>query len=153
MAVIVAGTGHRPEDCESEEVVRRRVRESLGSIRADCVIGGMAAGYDLWFADEAINLGIEVWAAKPWINHGPRQVDASLYADILAKASRIVNVVEREEYPGPWCYHARNEWMVDNATHVLAYWNPSKKSGGTFACVNYAKKKSRPIRNIYGPPF
>lgn len=151
--MIIALTGHRSEDAEAEDIVRTRVRQTLDSRRDAIVITGLANGFDLWGGDEALNLGIEVWAAKPWKNHGPRKDDAGLYADILAKASRVVDVVEREEYPGPWCYHARNEWMVDNATHVLAYWNPNKQSGGTYACVNYARKQKKPLRNIYGPPF
>ena len=153
MVMYVAGTGHRPEDCEAESIVRQKIRTALRYSGADCVIGGMAAGYDLWFADEARLLGLEVWAAKPWAGHTHRKSDAELYAGIIDYASRVVNVVEEVDFPGAWCYHKRNHWMVDNATHVLAYLNPAATRGGTYECVKYARGK-KPIRNIYGaPPF
>lgn len=149
--MIIAVTGHRSEDCEDETTVRRKLREGLAhaAFRDDVVvICGMANGVDLWAADEAIGLGYEVWAAKPWAGHGPRQSDRELYAKVIEAASRVVNVTEQDEYPGPWAYHKRNEWMVDNATHVLTYWS-GKESGGTYACLNYARKQNKPIRNVY----
>lgn len=147
--MIVALTGHRPEDCEDENIVRAKIRQALEHSGADVVVCGMAAGVDLWGGDEALLLGIEVWAARPWKGHGPRAGDEPLYSKVIEEAGRVVNVIEQEEYPGAWCYHARNEWMVNNATHVLAYWN-GKESGGTYACRRYAKKVGRPVRNIYG---
>lgn len=146
--MIIAGTGHRPEDCRSEEDVRRRVRDTLKEVNPDTIITGMAAGFDLWFADEARLLGIEIWAARPWAGHVPRKRDEELYRRIVESASRVVDVDESELYGGPWVYHKRNEWMVDHATNVLAYWN-GKKAGGTFACINYAKKQKVPVRNVY----
>ena len=150
--MIVAGTGHRSEDCEDEGIVRLKVRVCLSESRPDVFICGMANGLDLWAADEARLLGIEVWAAKPWAGHGPRKGDEELYSRIENYASKVVNVVESETFPGNWCYQKRNEWMVDNATHVMAYYN-GKPKGGTYNCITYAKGK-KPIRNIYGwPPF
>lgn len=146
--MIIAVTGHRSNDCEPEEVVRKKFRDALEPHQTSVLITGMANGVDLWAADEARLLGIEIWAAKPWSGHGPREGDEELYERIIDAASKVVDVTEQDEYPGPWCYHKRNEWMVDHATHVLAYWS-GKKSGGTFACCNYAKKKEVPVRNIY----
>jgi uncharacterized phage-like protein YoqJ len=146
--MILAVTGHRPQDCEDEETVRRKLRNNLDPIGTSVLICGMAAGVDLWAADEARLLGIEVWAAKPWTTHGPSRGDEELYATIIDYASKVVNVTESDTYPGPWCYHKRNEWMVDHATNVLTYWS-GKQSGGTYACLNYAKKKEVPVRNVY----
>lgn len=113
----------------------------------------MAAGLDLWAADEARLLGLDVWAARPWAGHQPRREDAELYQRIIDYSSRVVIVTEVEEYPGPWVYHKRNEWMVDHADAVLCYWS-GKESGGTYACRNYAKKVGKPVANIYhDPPF
>lgn len=147
--MIIALTGHRSESCEPENVVRQKFRTVFRYTEGiTAVITGMANGVDLWAGDEARLLGIDLWAAKPWTGHGPRKDDAEIYAEIIGAASQVVNVVDREDFPGNWCYHKRNEWMVDNATHVLAYWNGTE-SGGTYACRNYAKKVGRPIRNIY----
>lgn len=146
--MIIAITGHRSEDCNGEERTRTALRNNLRDALPEVVICGMANGVDLWAADEALGLGLEVWAAKPWTGHGPRKDDAELYAKVIASASRVVNVTESDGYPGPWAYHKRNEWMVDHATHVLAYWS-GKESGGTYACINYARKVGKPIRNCY----
>lgn len=147
--MIVALTGHRPEDCASESEVREKLRASLDPVRIGVVISGMAAGVDLWGADEARKMGIPVWAARPWAGHSARAGDEQLYASIVVYADMVVNVDESKEFPGAWAYHNRNHWMVDHATHVLAYLNPNKKSGGTYQCVKYARSVGRPVRNVY----
>lgn len=154
-AKIVAFTGHRSEDCEPESWVRTKARIALRDATGiETVITGLANGFDLWAADEAITLGIEVWGAKPWAGHGPRNGDEELYAKIIENASRVVNVNESEEFPGAFCYHDRNHWMVRNSTHVMSYWNPSKTSGGTYECRKYAKNVGKPVKNIFFyPPF
>jgi uncharacterized phage-like protein YoqJ len=146
--MIVALTGHRPEKAEPEDVVREKVRLALRGPENPVVVCGMAAGFDLWAGTTALRMGLEVIAAKPWKGHKARKADEQLYAEVFEGATRVVNVSDSETYLGPWLYHDRNEWMVDNATHVLAYWDGGEK-GGTAACVRYAKKVGKPIRNIY----
>jgi uncharacterized phage-like protein YoqJ len=152
-SLIVCGTGHRPEDCEDEKIVRLKARLKLRHNNVDTFISGMAAGFDLWAADEARLLGIEIWAARPWKGHKARKGDEELYAQIIESASRVIDVVEQEEYPGAWVYPKRNHWMVDNSNAVMAYWS-GKESGGTWECVSYARKQDAKIANIYhDPPF
>lgn len=152
--LIVAGTGHRPEDSEPETWVRTKARVKLQyTPGVTTFISGMASGFDLWAADEARLLGLEVWAARPWKGHTPRRDDEKLYQRILDYASRVLDVVDESKFPGNWVYHKRNQWMVDSADVVMAYWN-GKESGGTYACRQYAKKVSKPVTNIYyDPPF
>lgn len=151
--LIVAGTGHRPEDSEPESWVRTKARVKLQyTPGVTTFICGMASGFDLWAGDEARLLGLDVWAAKPWAGHKPRRGDEELYERIIAHASRVVSVVDQEEFPGNWCYQTRNKWMVDNAGVVMAYWS-GKEVGGTWNCVKYARGK-KPLANIYyDPPF
>lgn len=153
---IIAGTGHRPEDAESEAIVRRKVHTAfLYDVHPHSTfICGGAAGFDLWAADEVLKLGFDVWLVQPWRGHVPRVGDEDLFARVAASAVKRVFVVDSEEFPGNYCYHKRNEWMVDHATHVLAYWNPEKESGGTYACYRYARKVGVPIRNLWdAAPF
>jgi uncharacterized phage-like protein YoqJ len=151
--MIVAFTGHRPEDCLSEGHARIVTNVKLRSKPIKTVITGMAAGYDLWAADEALTLGLDIICAVPWLGHEPRAVDKELYQKILDAAKDVVYVTNVEDYPGPWVYHKRNEWMVDHADVVMAYWNEEKTSGGTFACVQYAADK-KPVANVWNdPPF
>lgn len=154
--VTIAGTGHRPEDAEDEGIVRIKVSTKLRYTNQDvsAFISGMAAGFDLWAADEAHKLGIDIIAAVPWKGHAPRQGDEELYAHILSVAKEVVYVDDGEDYPGPWVYHKRNEWMVDHADLIMAYLNPHKEFGGTFQCYKYAKEVGKPIANIWwDPPF
>ncbi len=152
--MIVAGTGHRPENCESEADVRIKSRVKLEYTEGvEVFICGMASGFDLWAGDEALNLGIEVWAARPWAGHTARKADRELYAKVLGGASRVINVHESKDYPGVFVYHDRDKWMVNNADVVMAYWNGYEK-GGTYTTRQYAKKVGKPITNIYwDPPF
>lgn len=151
----IALTGHRSEDCRGEDDVRNRVREALRAIEdgpgEHVVICGMANGYDLWAGTEALREGFAVWAAKPWAGHKPRVGDRALYKEVIDGAERVHDVHLSDTYIGPWLYQVRNEWMVDNATHLLAYWNGAQK-GGTFNCWTYAQKKlpQDRIHNIYG---
>lgn len=152
--MIVAGTGHRPEDCEDESIVRTKARVKLQYTPGVATfICGMAAGFDLWAGDEARLLGLEIWCARPWAGHGPRNGDEELYERVIAAASRVVDVDKSKVYVGPKQYHDRNHWMVDNADAVMAYWN-GKERGGTFECRKYAKSIDKPVSNIYyDPPF
>lgn len=151
--IIIAGTGHRPEDSEAENIVRTKARVALQSSGADVFICGGASGFDLWAGDEARLLGIDIWFAKPWKGHTARVKDRELYQALIDSAARVIDVSPDEDFPGAWCYHKRNHWMVDNATHVLAYLNPEATRGGTLECVKYARGK-KPIRNIYtAAPF
>lgn len=144
--MIIALTGHRTDKIADERRVRETVRRMLREAQPRAVVCGMANGFDLFAGHEAINLGLHVWAAKPWQTHKPRKGDEHLYGSIEMFAERVVVVTDVDKYPGPWVYQKRNEWMVDNATHVLAYWDGS--AGGTANCVRYARGK-KPIRNIY----
>lgn len=147
--MIIAATGHRPEKIKiSDDYLRDLTAAHLRAGNASVVICGMASGFDLIAGTTALRIGLEVWAAKPWVGHKPRKADRSLYAEVIEGASRVVGVTEYEAYPGPWVYQVRNEWMVDNADKVLAYWDGSP--GGTANCVKYAEKVDRPLRNIYG---
>jgi uncharacterized phage-like protein YoqJ len=146
---IIAATGHRPEKIqEDEHEFRLNIARHLRQGDCTTLICGMASGFDLIAGTTALRIGIPVWAAKPWAGHGPRKADRSLYAEVLESASRVIDVHPAQVYPGAWVYQKRNEWMVDNAERVLAYWDGS--SGGTANCVAYAEKVDKKLRNIYG---
>ena len=153
--MIIAGTGHRPEDCPHDEdsirgFISRRLNDHKDNIV--CVISGMASGYDLWLADEALKLDLDVVAARPWAGHAPRKADSEIYWSVIERAGFVVDTNEAVKYPGPWVYHDRNHWMVENATHLMAYWS-GKESGGTYECWEYAYQKVKRA-NIFGdPPF
>lgn len=61
--MILCGTGHRPEECEPENIVRIKARVNLQRSGAEVFICGMAAGFDLWAGSEAMDLGMDIWSS------------------------------------------------------------------------------------------
>lgn len=145
--MIIAGTGHRNNKLSDPSLVRKRIAHTLFEVKPDVVISGMAAGFDLMLAHEAIHVGIDVWAARPWAGHKPAPEDYVLYHSILDHAAKIVAVDPSFSYAGPWVYQKRNEWMVNEADKILAWWDGSPS--GTANCIKYANRVGKPVRNIY----
>ena len=145
----VAFTGHRPEDLPNQGWVARTISSELQKLEVDKVFVGMAAGVDLIAGCVAVDAGYPVVACKPWAGHKPRldKVNQQQYEKILGNASQVVDVDPNCNYPGVWVYHNRNKFMVDNSDLVVAVWS-GKQSGGTFACVKYAKQKSKPLLQL-----
>lgn len=73
-------------------------------------------------------------------------------ADLLAYRWAVDNDAKVEDYPADWnkngksAGYIRNALMVDNATHVLAFWNGVSK--GTKHTIDYARKKKLAIKIV-----
>lgn len=143
----VSITGHRPEKIQDPLLVQKRLQEAYEDLSAYRVIQGMAAGVDLIAAREAFLADIPFICAVPWRGHAPRKADANAYKMALKHAEEVHYVDEAEDYPGPWVYQKRNEWMVDRADTVIAVWNGDEK-GGTWNCVEYALRMKVPVYRI-----
>ncbi len=149
--MIIVGTGHRPEKITDRDWLLEQMTYVYQLAGAEKVIQGCAAGADLLFAYAAHGMGIPYVAAKPWENHksrmggssGFKHDDSVVYDLMLKNASEVVNVTGQIEYPGPWAYFRRNEWMVDQITPetgiVVAAWNG--EASGTSHTVEYAQSK------------
>lgn len=150
----VAISGHRPEKIPDKQFVRESLARAFAITEASEVTQGCAAGVDLISARVSWICGIPFRAAKPWGNHkarmggssGFRISDAEAYDWMIKNASEVVNVTGVEEYPGPWAYFKRNEWMVDNTDCLIAVWDGSKS--GTEHTVKYAKSQGKRIFRI-----
>ena len=102
----------------------------------------MAQGWDIAWAEAALELGLPVICAVPCEGHdqplppGPRR----LYRSILERAKDVQIVSEgghrREKSL------ARNRWMVDRCDRLTALWNGGRS--GTGYTVRYAAAKGRP---------
>lgn len=152
--MIVAATGHRPKDItENFDLVTLKARLKMQG-EATRLICGMAAGFDLCAGLAAIELDIPITAARPWNTHTVGKLWIADYTTVMAYADIVHVVTDIDHYTGPWLLHDRNHWMVDHCDAVIAYWNPSKNSGGTFQCIEYTKKVDKPLANIFfDPPF
>lgn len=155
---IVAGTGHRPDKLGTEHYsgyiannplrtwVRVRARQELLRLRPFYVISGMAPGFDQDLARVAIELRIPFVAAIPFVGQEDRWPlrGRQEYRQLLQQAYEVVIVCEGGYER--WKMQARNEWMVDHCTDVLAAFDGSP--GGTANTVNYANRVRRPVHRI-----
>lgn len=143
-------TGHRPEKIvEGPIIVGKLFQETFLEAEPEVVNIGMAAGIDLIAGIAAIKTCFPVHAYVPWKGHKPRKGDEGDYDFVKHFAQKVIYVTDYDSYPGPWVYPKRNRAMVDNGTHVLAYWN-GDEAGGTYDCVSYALTQDQKVRNLYG---
>lgn len=141
----LAITGHRPEDLpgkDAHEWLVSTLTMVFHELNVSLVIQGMAAGADLCAAEAAIQSEIPFIAVKPWRGHGPRMGDEVIYQRALDCAQDVIEICGLTSFPGASVYHQRNEYMVDNVDAVLGVWN-GKFTGGTAACLRYARKIGR----------
>lgn len=155
---IVAGTGHRPDKLWIGDYsghhklnplrawVRAQTRTKLLELRPIHVISGMALGFDQDLADVCVDMGIPFIAAVPCEGQDSQWPPEARhhYQKLLKLAYEVVMVT-----PGPyerWKMQARNEWMVDHCSDLIACFDGSQ--GGTAGTVNYADKLRRPIHRI-----
>lgn len=156
---IIAGTGHRPRnlffgyDETHKDCIKYKLRISdylkEHSSQIKYVISGMALGFDTHLAEIALQLNLKVHAYIPfkgqekvWPPHSKKR-----YQNILTKCDNII--ITSEGGYSVAKMQIRNERMIESCTHVIALWNPTQMFGGTFNCLKYAKKKNRPIYNIW----
>ncbi len=164
----VSFTGHRPEKIcgwvEAPLSVEISLRKALAReiVRlteeegAEVFVSGMAPGVDLWAADEVLRLRSEgrivsstrLELAIPYPSF-ERSFDAAwhpLYHDILAKAD-AVHYVCHGYHKG--CYTLRNDFLVENADLMLAYYEGSE--GGTRYTLRRAAKCGLRTINLHQP--
>jgi uncharacterized phage-like protein YoqJ len=150
--MILCGTGHRPEKIGgyNPTVYAKLVKlaeKHLLLLKPERVISGMALGWDQALADATNNLKLPLIVAIPFQGQESVWPEASRdkYFSILDKATDVVYVSE----PGYSVekMQTRNRWMVDQSDLILAIWNGSK--GGTYNCIQYAKKQHKEIINVW----
>lgn len=142
--MIVAFTGHRPEGLGDDSAgAWIAIKEFLMTERPERVISGMAQGVDAFAFDIAVDLGIPVVAAVPWIGHGSGWDEQQLseYLVRLERAAEVKVTSDFQEYK-PWVYSIRNRWMVDNSDLLVGIWN-GVREGGTWDAIKYSRKLKR----------
>lgn len=153
---VVAGTGHRPNKIGAQEAqIREAIRVHFARACPSTVISGMALGFDTWLAEEALDRGIHVYAAVPFVGQEERWPAQARkqYENILSRCTQRRYITFRRptsDDDAAWMFQARNEWMVDAAHCVLACYDGFSR-GGTANCLRYAKQKERLI--VYINPY
>lgn len=149
----IAVTGPRPENMAGVPAayVRSHVRDTLEVMLEDHdglvhAYSGMARGIDTIFAQQAVRMGVPLYAMVPFSGFdaqwGP--FDRQVLNDLLEQAREVCVVCDEGSKAA---YQARNIAMVDKSDLLLAY-NVPGQAGGTANCMAYARTVIKPMRSI-----
>jgi hypothetical protein len=68
--------------------------------------------------------------------------------DVSRRADEVVELRRPIDAADGWrAYHARNRWIVDRASLVVAFWDGAPRSG-TGATVAYARRRGVAVRIV-----
>lgn len=119
-------------------------------------ISGGALGVDQWAASEVADLRdyydqrINLIIARPFPSQDAKwsERDKQNLLDLCNRADSVIDV-SPDPY-APWKMHARNAYMVNNSSAVVAVKIPEVTTGGTASCCTYAERKGKSM--IYIDP-
>lgn len=147
----VAFTGHRTYRDEARETLPATL-ESLYARGYRTFLSGMAVGFDLAAAEAVLLLRqrhaeVRLVAVVPFRHQAVRFPAAQRlrYERILA-ATDEVEILSEEYHRG--CYARRNDFLIDHAQTVVA-WYDGLPQGGTHYTVERARARSREVINLH----
>lgn len=153
--VSAAFTGHRFYDFSQREFIQERLTSAISEAYDHGIrnfISGFALGIDLMAAQLVQSLkcnlpGISLTAAIPFEDQAERYniYDKRVYGRLLELADKVI-VLSDCYYPR--CFLDRDEFMVENASYLIAYYDGREK-GGTYYTVKKARARGIPIINVY----
>lgn len=153
--VSAAFTGHRFYDFPQREFIQERLTSAIFEAYDHGIrnfISGFALGIDLMAAQLVQSLkcnlpGISLTAAIPFEGQAERYniYDKRVYRRLLELADKVI-VLSDCYYPR--CFLDRDEFMVENASYLIAYYDGREK-GGTYYTVKKARARGIPIINVY----
>lgn len=168
MKIVV--TGHRPQHLtcgfSTSHPQWLHITDEIERHFAECLargpvtlITGMALGIDMLAASVALKMGIPYIAAVPCASQ-PLRWSTYQWQEYKHLLSHAAEVVVLQEVYDSGCMQRRNVWMVDRLRtqdeipmvdnahdHVLAVWD-GKESGGTYNCIQYARKRNVAVVRI-----
>lgn len=153
--VSAAFTGHRFYDFSKREFIQERLTSAISEAYDHGIrnfISGFALGIDLMAAQLVQSLkcnlpGISLTAAIPFEGQAERYniYDKRVYRRLLELADKVI-VLSDCYYSR--CFLDRDEFMVENASYLIAYYDGREK-GGTYYTVKKARARGIPIINVY----
>ena len=151
----VAFTGHRSVPYAQIGIVRFRLQNAVKRFYNNgyrIFYCGMAVGFDLLAAEVVLSLkeelkDIKLVAAVPFKNQYFKftREDKKRYFEVLKKADEVI-VLSEEYYKG--CLLRRNDFMLENCSSLIAFYNGEQK-GGTYYTCKHAEERRMPVLNIY----
>ena len=148
-------TGHRFYNFSQQEVIRERLTKAILEAYEHGIsnfISGFAIGIDLMAAQIVQSLkpscpGMTLTAAIPFRGQADRfkPSDRVVYDGLMASADEVIVL---SEYYYTRCFLDRDEFMVENASLLIAFYDGREK-GGTYYTFKKANSLGIPVVNIY----
>ena len=158
-AQVCCFTGHRPETLAAAGLREGPLAEQIAQAVEQAVhsgyvsfLCGASRGADFLFGEAVVRLReryphIKLVCVLPCRNQPDRweSADRARYRRLLDAADEVVCL--RESYE-PGCMQARNRYMVDRATRLIAVYTGAP--GGTAYTVRYAQRQMLSVVNLSG---
>ena len=154
-AATAAFTGHRYVDASKRDCVKMRLTRAVLDAYGNGIrnfISGFAIGFDMMAAEVAVSLkgnhpDIRLIAAIPFKGQASRFnfYDRKRYDRLLEVADEVI-VLSESYYPR--CFLDRDEFMVNNSSKLIGYYDGREK-GGTFYTIRKAMAQNIPIVNVF----
>ena len=154
-AVSAAFTGHRFYNFSQQEVIRERLTKAILEAYEHGIsnfISGYAIGIDLMAAHIVQSLkpfcsGMTLTVAIPFRGQADRfkPSDRMAYDGLMGSADEVIIL---SEYYYTRCFLDRDEFMVENASLLIAFYDGREK-GGTYYTFKKANCLGVPVVNIY----
>ena len=154
-AATAAFTGHRFMEASLREHVRKRLSDAVLDAYGQGIrnfISGFAIGFDMIAAEVVVSLkqshpDITLTAAIPFNGQASRFsfYDRKQYDRLLEVADEVIVLSDRYY---PRCFLDRDEFMVNNASSLIAYYDGREKCG-TFYTIRKAMAQHIPIVNVF----
>lgn len=156
---VVGGTGHRQlSDAADQAWLQASLVKGCDWLRrirgTRYVISGLARGFDMDWAEAALEAGLTLWAAIPFEGQEARWTkrDQARYAALRAAAARVrVTGHLSEDLPAKsrsaavnTLLHKRNRVIVERSGALLTGWEPGRLDGGTAATLRIAATLGMP---------
>lgn len=152
----IAFTGHRSKRIT---VDTSQLKEDLYCIITDfyfrgfrTFLTGMSEGFDLMAAEAVLKLktthtDIRLVTVIPFTRQASRfsKEDQRRYGEIFKQCDDSV-LISEHYFEG--CFHRRNDYLTDNASHIIAYFDGQPK-GGTYYTVQRVMDKQIPVCNLF----
>lgn len=152
METTVAFTGHQNYDGQAAQMLSETIR-ALCAAGYDTFLTGMARGFDLAAAETVLSLRTEFPALKlvaviPFAGQDENfpVADRVRYHAILQAVDRTVTLAESY---ARGTYYRRNDYLVDHAGKVVAWY--TRHQSGTGYTVRHARQRGVEVINLADP--